>query len=63
MQPTLVREPFDRAGLIYEEKYDGWRILAFQDGEYVRLISRTGRDHTKRVPDIANAIRRLGRAR
>ena len=34
-------------GRIYEEKYDGWRILAFRDGEYVRLISRNGRDHAK----------------
>jgi hypothetical protein len=28
MQPTLVRKPFHRPGWIYEEKYDGWRMLA-----------------------------------
>jgi bifunctional non-homologous end joining protein LigD len=33
MVPTLVREPFHRPGWIYEEKYDGWRMLAFKDGE------------------------------
>src|SRR5690349_2803656 len=60
MHPTLVREPFHRDGWVYEEKYDGWRMLAFVDGEHVRLISRNGRDHTKRFPDVANAIRRLG---
>jgi len=27
---TLVREPFYRAGWIYEEKYDGCRMLAFK---------------------------------
>jgi hypothetical protein len=26
--PTLVREPFHRDGWVYEEKVDGWRILA-----------------------------------
>jgi hypothetical protein len=28
MAPTLVREPFHRPGRVYEEKVDGWRILA-----------------------------------
>jgi ATP-dependent DNA ligase len=48
MQPTLVREPFHRAGWIFEEKLDGWRIVAFKDGRRVRLISRQGVDHTER---------------
>jgi hypothetical protein len=43
MQPTLVREPFHRPGWIYEEKVDGWRILAYKDGARVRLFSRSGR--------------------
>jgi len=25
MAPTLVREPFDRDGWVFEEKVDGWR--------------------------------------
>jgi hypothetical protein len=28
MHPTLVREPFHRPGWVYEEKVDGWRMLA-----------------------------------
>jgi len=32
MAATLVREPFHRDGWIYEEKGDGWRILADKDG-------------------------------
>ena len=59
MAPTLVREPFHRAGWIYEEKVDGWRILAYKDGARVRLISRNGVDHTKRFHDIARAISKL----
>jgi ATP-dependent DNA ligase len=30
MIPTQVREPFHRDGWIYEEKVDGWRILAYK---------------------------------
>ena len=32
MAPTLVREPFHRDGWVYEEKVDGWRIIAYKDG-------------------------------
>src|SRR5262245_40823959 len=34
MAPTLVREPFHRDGWVYEEKVDGWRMLAYKDGGY-----------------------------
>jgi ATP dependent DNA ligase domain len=57
MAPTLVREPFHREGWVFEEKVDGWRMLAYKDGERVRLVSRNGRDHTRRFADIAAAIR------
>ena len=30
MAPTLVREPLHRAGWVYEEKVDGWRIVAYK---------------------------------
>jgi ATP-dependent DNA ligase len=30
--PTQVREPFHRDGWVYEEKVDGWRMLAYKDG-------------------------------
>jgi len=59
MHPTLVREPFHREGWIYEEKVDGWRIVAYMDGDHVRLVSRNGVDHTRRFGDIAAAIAKL----
>jgi bifunctional non-homologous end joining protein LigD len=59
MQPTLIAHPFRRDGWVFEEKIDGWRMLAFKEGDYVRLVSRQGRDHTKRFIDLANAIRAL----
>src|SRR5262245_59453632 len=57
--PTLVRNPFHRDGWVYEEKVDGWRILAYKDGNRVRLVSRNGRDHTRRFRDIEAAVAKL----
>jgi len=57
--PTLVRKPFHRDGWVYEEKVDGWRILAYEDGDRVRLVSRNGRDRTRRFRNIAAAISKL----
>jgi ATP dependent DNA ligase domain len=56
MAPTLVREPFHRDGWIYEEKVDGYRMLAYKDGQRVRLVSRHGVDHTRRFRDLAAAV-------
>ncbi len=44
--------PFRRPGWVYEEKVDGWRIVAHKDGRDVRLISRTGTNHTARFPSV-----------
>jgi len=59
MLATLIPEPFDKAGWVYEEKYDGDRILAYKEENRVRLLSRNGKDRTERFPDIAEAIRVL----
>jgi bifunctional non-homologous end joining protein LigD len=59
MQPTLVPRPFHREGLVYEEKVDGYRMVAHKDGATVKLISRTGIDHTRRYPHIVAAIRAI----
>ena len=45
LHPTLVK-PFHRPGWVYEEKVDGWRIVADKDGGNVRLVSRKGIEHT-----------------
>jgi bifunctional non-homologous end joining protein LigD len=59
MLATLVREPFHDPGWIYEEKYDGYRILAYKEGAKVKLFSRNAIDRTERFPQIAAAIRKL----
>ncbi len=56
MAPTLVRPPFHRGDWVYEEKVDGWRMLAYKDARRVRLISRNAVDHTHRFRELAAAI-------
>jgi bifunctional non-homologous end joining protein LigD len=59
MLATLVPEPFDRPGWVYEEKYDGFRILAYKERASVSLLSRNGKDRTQTYANIAAAIARL----
>lgn len=59
MLATLVQAPFDRPGWIFEEKYDGYRILAYKESEVVTLLSRNGKDRTGSYPAIAEAIGRI----
>jgi bifunctional non-homologous end joining protein LigD len=59
MQPTLVSKPFHRDGLVFEEKVDGYRMVAYKADRSVKLVSRQGVDHTARYPDITAAIRAL----
>jgi len=37
MQPTLVKQNFHCQGWIYEEKIDGYPMLAYKNGKRVRL--------------------------
>jgi len=55
----MLGKPFHRPGWIYEEKYDGWRMLALKDGSRVRLVSRQAVDHTERFRELADAIAAL----
>jgi bifunctional non-homologous end joining protein LigD len=59
MLATLVDEPFHRPGWVYEEKYDGYRILAYKEGGATRLFSRNDIDRTATFAEIAEAIGRL----
>jgi bifunctional non-homologous end joining protein LigD len=59
MLANLAREPFHRKGWVYEEKYDGYRIVAYKEGRQVRLFSRNAIDRAARYPQIADAIRAL----
>ena len=41
---------------LYEVKYDGYRILAFLEGNTARLITRNGNDYTERFPEAASSL-------
>lgn len=56
MLATLVDSPFNKPRWVYEEKYDGVRMLAYKEGAKVTLISRNAIDRTARYPKIAEAI-------
>ena len=59
MLATLVDVPFTRPNWIFEEKYDGVRMLAYKEGSHLSIISRNAIDRTDRYPQIAKAIVKL----
>jgi bifunctional non-homologous end joining protein LigD len=59
MHATEVARPFHREGWVYEEKVDGWRIVAIKADGAVRLVSRNGRDHTRRFPELVKVLAAL----
>ena len=59
MLALLVPKPFDRSGWVFEEKYDGIRILAYKEGSKVTLLSRNDLDRTVTFADIAAAVGQL----
>jgi len=59
MLATLVGEPFHKPGWVYEEKYDGYRILAYKEGAKVALLSRNGNDRTATFASVAASVSKL----
>ena len=59
MLATRVDEPFHRPGWVYDEKYDGYRLLAYKEGDEVTLLSRNQKDRTGSFAAIAGAVGKL----
>ncbi|MFM7142030.1 MAG: non-homologous end-joining DNA ligase [Alphaproteobacteria bacterium] len=59
MLATEVDAPFTRAGWVFEEKYDGYRVIAYKEGARATLTSRNGRDCGDRFPEILASVARL----
>src|ERR1700746_1933667 len=59
MLATLVNEPFARPNWIFEEKYDGIRILAYKEGSEISLMSRNDINRTDHYAEIAAALTKL----
>ena len=62
MQATEIPRPFHHEGWVYEEKVDGYRIVAYKDGDELRLISRQNKDFTARFPELISALAGLSAA-
>ena len=43
----------------YEPKWDGFRCLAFRDGDEVQLQSKSGKPLARYFPDVVELLRRL----
>jgi bifunctional non-homologous end joining protein LigD len=41
---------------VYELKYDGYRIMAFVEGNSARLMTRNGKDYTARFQPVASSL-------
>jgi bifunctional non-homologous end joining protein LigD len=53
--PTKAHEPPSGDLWLHEIKHDGFRVIARNDGDRVRLYSRPGNDMTRRFPLIGRA--------
>ena len=56
MLATLTDAPFDDKGWIFEDKYDGFRMVAKIDGGKVTLYSRNGKIISHSYIEVAQAL-------
>src|SRR5262249_19629624 len=57
MLATLVAEPFDHPGWVFEPKYDGLRVLGRFDGQELTLLSRNNQLQNVAFPDVVEPLR------
>jgi ATP-dependent DNA ligase len=65
IRPMLARleRELPRGDYLYEPKWDGFRALAFRNGDDVELQSRHGRPLARYFPELAEALRSAPEAR
>ena len=59
MEAKLVEAIPAGQGWLFEPKWDGFRCLAFRDGDTVVLQSKAGQPLTRYFPEVAAAVRKL----
>jgi len=59
MEALLVKEIPTGKAWQYEPKWDGFRCLAFRDGETVELRSKSGQPLTRYFPELVEALKAL----
>ncbi|WP_316842389.1 DNA ligase D [Pedobacter gandavensis] len=60
MLATLLDEPFDEPGWLYEVKWDGYRALAFLQKSNVKLKSRNDQSYKDKFYPIYQALKEWG---
>src|SRR3712207_2593578 len=63
MEAQLVAELPVGPGWQYEPKWDGFRCLAYKDGDRVDLMSKAGKPLARYFPDVVELIRGIDAAR
>ena len=57
VKPMLAKsQPAIPEGMSYEPKFDGFRCIAFRDGDEIELGSRNERPLTRYFPEVADAL-------
>ena len=59
MEALLVDEIPDEGAWQFEPKWDGFRCVAFRDGDTVELQSKAGQPLARYFPEVAEAVRSL----
>ena len=59
MLATLTDAPFDDKEWVFEDKYDGFRVIATIEGGEVTLYSRNGKILTHKYSEVAKALQRM----
>jgi DNA ligase D-like protein (predicted ligase) len=59
MLAETAKEPFDSPGHLFEVKYDGARCIAYVEDGKVKLLARSGTDHTAGFPEFQDIHRQM----
>lgn len=57
MEARLVDRIPEGDGWQYEPKWDGFRCLAFRDGDDIALMSKSGKPLQRYFPDLVEVLR------
>lgn len=60
MLATLVDEPFDEEGWLYEIKWDGYRALSILNGDDIQILSRNSKSFNEKYYPIEAYLRKWG---
>jgi bifunctional non-homologous end joining protein LigD len=60
MLATLVDEPFDDEGWLYEVKWDGYRAISYLKGGEIDIRSRNNKDFNKKFYPVFQALQQWG---